>query len=241
MAGRIFGLIGRNIAYSFSRGYFSEKFKALGLADSYVNFDIGSLDEFPKIVNTPNLSGLNVTIPYKEEIIPLLDCISDQAREIGAVNTISFAGGKTTGHNTDWTGFRDSLVPMLKPEHKSALILGSGGAAKAIVYALRKMGIEVVTVSRNPTDSQRSYDDLNNLMGKHLIVINATPTGTFPNIDDAPPIPYDHFTPRHIAYDLVYNPAETKFLQNAKARGAVAKNGLEMLQLQAEAAWKIWN
>ena len=241
MATRIFGLLGKNIAYSFSRGYFTEKFRALGIDAVYKNFDVDTADAIPGLLHAQNLSGLNVTIPYKEAIVPYLRFLSDDARQIGAVNTVAFADGKTTGYNTDHIGFRDSLKPLLKPIHRKALVLGTGGASKAVVFALKNLGIETQAVSRDPKPGESSYEELAVLMASHHIVVNTTPVGTYPDIDEAPQIPYGQFTPDHIAYNLVYNPPETAFLKKAKAHGATVKNGLDMLRLQAEAAWEIWN
>lgn len=241
---KLYGLVGRNIAYSFSRAYFTEKFAASGIVEAeYVNFDIGDISEFVEIIAQPNLKGLNVTIPYKEAIIPLLDKMSDAARKIGAVNTIKIHDDKTLeGFNTDVFGFRHSLEPMLGPNHKQALILGTGGASKAVAFALDSLGISYRFVSRNADGKSIGYKSLSEeTLENYQIVINTTPLGTFPNVESCPEIPYHHFTPSHIAFDLVYNPSESKFLNNAKKYGAVIKNGLEMLQLQAEKSWEIWN
>lgn len=240
-----FGLIGKNISYSFSKKHFTAKFETAGESGySYENFDIPEVGEFLEILeNNPNLAGLNVTIPYKEAVIPFLDKISKKATEIGAVNTIRFTKkGKTKGYNTDWYGFKDSLEPLLKPHHKKALILGTGGASKAVAYALYQLGIGYLFVSRKPQKNTLEYNQLSEyIFSEYTIIINCTPLGTAPNIDAAPKIPFEFFTENHIAYDLIYNPSETLFLRKAKANGAVTKNGLEMLELQAEKAWEIWN
>lgn len=237
----LFGLIGRNIAYSFSAGYFTEKFERMNLNCQYQNFDLDDISEFPKIL-TKNPKGLNVTIPYKESIIPFLDELSATAQKIGAVNTIAFKHGRLVGHNTDYFGFQKSLEAILKPDHKKALILGTGGASKAIAFALGNLGIDFTAVSRNPRGSEISYQDIDQaVFGLHQLVINTTPVGTSPDTDGFPLIPYQYFTPEHIAYDLIYNPAETQFLKHAKKHGAVTINGLKMLELQAEKAWEIWN
>ncbi|RZJ31475.1 MAG: shikimate dehydrogenase [Flavobacterium sp.] len=237
----IFGLVGKNISYSFSRGYFSEKFETLRLEAEYKNFDINHISEFPKII-TPNLKGLNVTIPYKESVIPYLDELSQTAKAIGAVNTIELKNGRLIGHNTDYFGFQKSLEPLLQSHHKKALILGTGGASKAVAYALKNIGIDFAFVSRNADVNSISYESLDKSTFKeYQIIINTTPLGTFPNVDSAPDIPYELFTNQHIAYDLIYNPEETLFLKKAKSNGAITKNGLEMLQLQAEKSWEIWN
>lgn len=240
-----FGLLGKNIGYSFSVGYFAEKFKSLNLEDyEYVNFDIQSIEEFPEIIkNNPNLKGMNVTIPYKEAVIPYLDKISKKAQRIGAVNTIKFTKkGKLKGYNSDFYGFKKSLKPLLEPHHKKALILGTGGASKGVAFALEELGITYTFVSREATDESIGYKLVNaTTFDNHQIVINCTPLGTSPNVDAFPPIPYEYFTPKHIAHDLIYNPEETIFLRKAKKQGAKIKNGLEMLRYQAEKSWRIWN
>jgi len=238
-----FGLVGSNISYSFSKGYFEEKFNKENLNGyTYENFDIQDIAEF-RSISEKNLNGLNVTIPYKETVIPFLDKLSRTATEIGAVNTIKFTKkGKLKGYNTDYYGFKNSLQPLLRPEHKKALILGTGGASKGVAYALLQLGIEYVFVSRNATTNILDYSTLSeDIFRNHQIVINCTPLGTSPDIDLCPDIPYHHFTSGHIAYDLIYNPSKTLFLQKAEQHGAIIKNGLDMLVLQAEKAWEIWN
>ena len=240
------GLLGKNISYSFSRNYFAEKFKNDEISNEfcYDNFDIQSINEFLEVLkNNPDLIGMNVTIPYKQEIIPFLDNLSDNAKEIGAVNTIKISSNeKLIGHNTDYFGFTESLKPLLKPHHKKALILGTGGAAKAIAYGLKQLGIEFQYVSRKKTDETISYSELNQeVFDEYQIIINCSPIGTFPNIEDCPDIPYQYLTSNHIAYDLIYNPEKTTFLAKAEAQKSTIKNGYEMLVLQAEKAWEIWN
>lgn len=240
-----FGLIGRNISYSFSKKYFSKKFKKLHFDNcSYENYDINSVEELSKILkDNKGLRGLNVTIPYKVEVFPYLQKLSKNAQKIGAVNTIKINKKKQLkGYNTDFYGFKKSLKPLLKKHHKKALILGTGGASKAIAFALRKLKIEYDFVSRNPSEYEFSYDELNaEIFNDYQIIINTTPVGTHPNSEDCPPLPYNYFTENHIAFDLIYNPEETKFLKQAKANGATTKNGYEMLVFQAEKAWEIWN
>jgi shikimate dehydrogenase len=242
---RLFGLIGKNIGYSFSRNYFTEKFKTEALQDcSYVNFDLKSIDQFPEVLKkNPTLSGINVTIPYKEKIIPYLDKLSRKAHEIGAVNCIAISSqGKLKGHNTDCYGFKKSIRKLLKPHHQKALILGTGGASKAVAFALKELGILVTFVSRNSGENTLLYKYINaTTFDNYQIVINCTPLGTFPNVEDCPPIPYEFFTKDHIAFDLIYNPEETEFLKRAKAHQAVTQNGYDMLRFQAEKGWKIWN
>ncbi|SFU43701.1 shikimate dehydrogenase [Pustulibacterium marinum] len=240
----LFGLLGRNISYSFSRGYFSEKFEKEGIQDSfYTNFDIPSIDKFPEIIQqNKNLKGMNVTIPYKEDVIPYLDELDETAKMIGAVNTIQFKNNKLIGHNTDYYGFLKSLEPFLKPQHSKALVLGTGGAAKAVLYVMKLLGINAKLVSRNPKLKQYSYTDLNKeIIQNNKLIINTTPLGTHPNITDKPSISYQHITSEHLLFDLIYNPAETAFLLEGKKRGATIANGASMLQLQAEKAWTIWN
>lgn len=243
----LFGLVGKNIGYSFSRGYFAEKFKTLELeSHSYVNFDIATIEAFPQIIHQYKfqLKGLNVTIPYKLSVFPYLDKIDKKARKIGAVNTIKVTKkGKLKGYNTDVYGFKNSLKPLLKEQHTHALILGTGGASMAVAYALKKLDITYMFVSRTPKGEHSiAYHDLTKeLLATYTIVINCTPLGTFPEVTKCPDIPYQYLNTSHILYDLIYNPAETEFLQRGKAQGAVIKNGLEMLELQAEKAWEIWN
>lgn len=236
---KTYGLIGKNISYSFSRNYFANKFKKEDIKNSqYINFDIDNLSELNNIFNTDNY-GFNVTIPYKEVIIPYLDSLDFHAEKIGAVNTIKIENEKKIGFNTDWIGFKKSIEPLLNSHHTKALILGTGGASKAVIYALDQLKIETLMVSRY---GEISYEDLSEeIIQNHAIIINCTPVGTFPNVDAAPEIPYHFITKNHLAYDLIYNPAETLFLKKCKEKGAVVKNGLEMLEIQAEASWKIWN
>ena len=245
MKKKTFGLIGRNISYSFSPGYFNDKFKKVGLETyKYKKFDIADISHFKDIIESEGrLKGLNVTIPYKESVIPLLDSVSKTAGLIGAVNTIAISKkGKLKGYNTDHYGFKKALKPLLKKYHKKALILGTGGASKAVAFALRKMKIDYDFVSRKRTDVVYAYDDITpQLFEEYLIIINTTPLGTHPDTDACPPIDYTQFTGRHIAFDLVYNPPETLFLKQAKQNGAVIKNGHDMLIFQAEKSWEIWN
>ena len=240
-----FGLVGRNISYSFSRRYFTNKFQKESLPYAYVNFDIQSINDLKEIVNsTPNLKGLNVTIPYKEEVIPLLNKLNKKAKKIGAVNTIKITKNKKLkGYNTDYFGFKNSLKPYLKPHHARALILGTGGASKAIAYGLQRLGIGFDFVSRsNKKDVKFLYSELTEaIISEYPIIINCTPIGTFPNVDACPDLPYNAITKDHILFDLIYNPEQTKFLKNGHQKDAITINGEEMLRLQAEKAWKIWN
>tara|TARA_B100000949_G_scaffold177633_1_gene158442 strand:- start:13944 stop:14675 length:732 start_codon:yes stop_codon:yes gene_type:complete len=238
-----FGLLGRNISYSFSQGYFTEKFKGLGLKDhSYENFDIQNMDGFKNVLAQDNLKGLNVTIPYKQDIIPFLDELDEKAAKIGAVNTIQFSEKGLKGFNTDAYGFQKSLEPFLKPHHKNALILGTGGASKAVRFVLDELGIANTYVSRSKKEGQYTYNELDqSILEKNTLIINCTPLGTYPNIEDKPALPYQYIGPDHLLYDLIYNPEKTSFLAMGEANGATICNGLKMLEQQAEKAWEIWN
>ncbi len=239
-----FGLIGKNISYSFSRGYFTKKFQNLELQDhSYENFDLQSIEKFDGLLEAnPDVKGLNVTIPYKQEILPYLNKIDDTALQIGAVNTIKIEDNNLIGYNTDVIGFQKTLEPHLKSHHSRALILGTGGASKAIAHVFKTMGIEHRFVSRNPDEGQLNYIDLSEkILQEHTVVVNCTPLGTHPDIERLPDIPYDFLGTRHLIFDLIYNPAKTSFLKAGEERGASIVNGQKMLEIQAEASWEIWN
>lgn len=240
-----FGLIGRSLSHSFSKTYFEKKFKEQGFKDhAYLNFELQTIEEFKNVLKTPNLKGLNVTNPYKEEVIPFLDELSVEAKEIGAVNCIKIVNGKTIGYNTDAYGFGQSIKPFLDTTHERALILGTGGASKAVAYAIKKIGPEVfyATTSTKKNANTFFYTEINErMMSAFKLIINTTPLGLFPNINEAPALSYHLFTDKHLAYDLIYNPEQTLFLKQAKDRGAVTINGLSMLHLQAEKSWEIWN
>ena len=235
-----FGLIGKKISYSFSKKYFEQKFQKLLLNDhSYNIIDLENLDNIKNIFETEHLKGLNVTIPYKEKIIPFIDELSDEAKEIGAINCISVENGKTKGYNTDAFGFEKTLLLHKKEYQKTAIILGNGGAAKAVQYVLKKNQIPYITVSRT---TEINYENLSeNLVKENLIIIQCTPVGTFPNIEDSVPFPFDGITENHLIIDLIYNPEYTKFIRNCAEKGAKTANGLYMLEQQAEKAWEIWN
>jgi shikimate dehydrogenase len=243
---RQFGLIGRTLSHSFSQTYFTQKFYSLGLADhEYELFELASVNELPGVLAAhPNLVGLNVTVPYKESVMLYLDELAPSATRVGAVNVIErTAAGQLRGHNTDHVGFRESLRRFfLAPPGARALVLGTGGASKAVAVALQELGIDYWLVSRDPLARGLTYADLTpELVAAHPLIVNATPLGTFPRIDECPPLPYEALTEQHYLHDLVYNPAETLFMAKGKEAGAQVKNGFEMLCLQAEAAWEIWN
>lgn len=245
---RTFGLIGYPLEHSFSPSFFSKKFEKENINARYDLFPIEDISDFPKILkNYPGLEGLNVTIPYKESIIPYLDDTSKEAKEIEAVNTIKITKKNSRsflkGFNTDVFGFYESLVNFLPTTTNiKALILGTGGAAKAVAWVLKKEGIRYNTVSRQSTLGDLNYNDLTGeIIKDHKLIINTTPLGMHPNTGQAPPIPYQHLTSHHFCYDLIYNPEKTTFLKESENQGAAIKNGLEMLQLQAEKSWEIWN
>ena len=243
----LFGLVGYPLGHSFSESFFNNKFNSEGIDAQYLNFEIPNIDEFRNIINTnTNLRGLNVTIPYKEQVIPYLDDIDITASEIGAVNVVKFIRNGNNlilkGFNSDVIGFCNSLKPLLKPHHTHALVLGTGGAAKAIAHGLKSLGIEPIYVSRTKKDGVLTYNELTpEIIEKYQVIVNTTPAGMYPNVDTCPDIPYHLLTPQHLCYDVVYNPEVTVFMKKSQEQGAMVKNGLEMLILQALAAWEIWN
>ncbi len=242
-----YGLVGKNISYSFSKNYFSKKFSSLRLHNfMYENFDLQSIDTLPDILNEyrKSLKGLNITIPYKEAIFKYLDEVDEEAKTIGAVNTIKILDNyRLKGFNTDIYGFENSLKPILQKHMKHALILGTGGASKAVAFVLNKLQIAFKLVSRNPknkeTISYQAIDD--KIINKYHLIINCTPLGTFPDIEKLPDLPYEKLTYKHLLYDLIYNPSVSSFLQKGRDMGATIKNGKEMLELQADRSWEIWN
>ena len=239
-----YGLVGKDITYSFSRSYFTKKFKNEGISScSYENFDLESIEQIKEVLKAKNLGGLNVTIPYKEAIIPYLDELSEDAKIIGAVNTIRFLpNGKTEGHNTDAYGFKAALLKQFDNYATRALILGTGGASKAIRYVLEQLNIQPLFISRNPKEGQINYGQIDScVMQAHLLIINCTPLGTHPEVNKAPEIPYESISSEHFLFDLIYNPKLTLFLKKGKKRKATTQNGLFMLEQQAEKSWKIWN
>lgn len=240
---RLFGLIGYPLSQSFSKKYFTEKFLNEGIADAtYELFELENIQQFPSLLQKHSLSGINVTIPYKQDVMAYLDELDEEAQAIGAVNCIKVENGKLKGFNTDAPAFERSLKMLLQPFHNKALVLGTGGAAKAVIHVLKKLQIEYVSVSRTKNQGLLTYDELTReVMQDHLLVINCSPLGSYPKVDTAPQIPYQQLTKKHYLYDLVYNPPHTLFLLNGQERGAAIKNGYDMLVGQAELGWKIWN
>ncbi|UTA67433.1 shikimate dehydrogenase [Emticicia sp. 21SJ11W-3] len=242
----IYGLIGYPLGHSFSKKYFTGKFEQLGLADShaYELFELPEIEQFPQIIsNSPGLKGLNVTIPHKQAVMPFLDGLDASALKVGAVNVIKIAAdGKLIGFNSDYYGFKTSLEEFIPANSAlKALVLGNGGAAKAVIAALNDLSIPFRIVSRTKTDDTISYDDLKSEIDNYQLIINCSPVGTYPKSEVCPDIPYERLTANHYLYDLVYNPVQTLFLQKGEEQGAKTHNGLEMLHLQAEKAWEIWN
>jgi shikimate dehydrogenase len=242
---RLFGLIGYPLSHSFSKKYFSEKFEKEGLTDCrYELFQIDSIEKFPGILQVhPELEGLNVTVPYKRQVLSYLDSAENISAELDACNCIDIKNGKLIGYNTDIIGFEKSFTPLLKLYHKKVLVLGNGGAAAAVIFVLKKLAIDFIIVSRELHDnSALTYQDIDErVMRECHIIINTTPAGMYPNATTCPAIPYRFISEKHLLYDLVYNPAKTLFLQKGEERGATIKNGEEMLILQAEESWRIWN
>ncbi|MBK7038126.1 MAG: shikimate dehydrogenase [Chitinophagales bacterium] len=241
---RKFGLIGYPLTHSFSEKYFAEKFEKEEIEDSnYSLFPLENIEDVRFLFEVEkDLHGLNVTIPYKETVIQYLDDLDNTAQKIGAVNCIKIDEIQKVGYNTDYAAFRDSLKPLLKTHHKKALILGTGGASKAVNYALQELNIQPVFVSRNKSENNFIYSELTgDIIAEYPVIINCTPTGMYPAINVAPEIPYQSLSKNNLLFDLIYNPEKTLFLQQGEKQGSIIKNGLEMLQLQAEYAWEIWN
>lgn len=240
---KIYGLIGKNIDYSFSKNFFSKKFKNENINCKYLNFDIQNISDFKSVISDKNISGLNVTIPYKEDVIKYIDEISNDAKSIGAVNTIKISNKKLTGHNTDHIGFTKSIEKIDEFKNiESALILGSGGASKAIQFALDNLKIKYTIVSRSNSIKCINYNQVSEkIIKNHKLIINCTPLGTFPEVEKCPEIDYRFLSPFNILYDLVYNPKQSNFLRKGLNAGCKIKNGLEMLEIQAIESWKIWN
>lgn len=239
---KVYGLLGRDIEYSFSRNYFNTRFEKNGTNAKYINIDLQNINEIEQALKNQPLNGMNVTIPYKEEIIPFLDRLSPTAKAIGAVNVVKFeADGTRTGHNSDYYGFKNSLMPLLKIMPKKGLILGTGGASKAIKHTFENLGITPTFVSRTKKEGQYTYNELTKeIITENLLIVNATPLGTFPNVEACPAIPYQFLTSKHMLFDLIYNPEKTTFLRKGEEQGASILNGSKMLVLQAEKSWDIW-
>jgi len=237
-----YGLIGKKLNHSFSKSFFEQKFEKENINAVYDNYELESIDEIQSIVHkNKKLKGLNVTNPYKEEVIPFLDEIDEVAKKVQAVNVINIQGGKLIGHNTDLIGFLKSFFPFVESHHDQALILGTGGAAKAVHHALQSMDIATSFVSRNPKNKQLSYDHLaEKVIKKQLLIINCTPLGLYPKIDESPKIPYQFIGKSHLLYDLIYNPTISQFLALGNKHGAKIVNGKKMLEFQALESWKIW-
>jgi len=243
-----YGLIGYPLGHSFSKGFFNDRFRNEGIDAEYVNFEIPTIHDLPDVVEeNPTLRGLNVTIPYKEKVLDYLDELTPNAMAIKAVNVIKIVRSKDgkdyklIGHNTDVIGFTQSIEGMLKPHHKKALVLGTGGASKAVCHGLEMLGLEYQLVSRTETEVAICYEQLTpQLMEEYSVIVNTTPLGMYPNTNKCPAIPYECLTSQHLLYDLLYNPDTTLFMRKGAAQGATVKNGLEMLLLQAMAAWEIW-
>ena len=242
-----YGLIGYPLGHSFSKNYFNEKFENENIDAEYINFEIPTIDALPEVLATnPELRGLNVTIPYKEKVISFLDAVSPEARAIGAINVIKVEhkGNETIlkGYNSDVIGFTKSIAPLLKRHNKKAIILGTGGASKAIDYGLKSLGLETVKVSRYERPGTIQYSKITpEIIKEYNVIVNCTPCGMYPNIEECPELPYEAMTEKNILYDLIYNPDQTKFMKLGAKQGATVKNGLEMLLLQAFASWEFWN
>ncbi len=243
---KLYGLIGYPLGHSFSKQYFTDKFQREGLADCFFEaFPIPHINEFAALVKAhPRLLGMGVTIPYKQQVLPFMTELSDEVKYIGATNSIKVRGDRLIAYNTDITGFEQSFAPLLKPSHQKALVLGTGGAAKAVQYVLRKLGIDYLTVTRQPVEKEGfiQYGQIDQaVMDEYPVIVNCSPAGMHPNEHTGPEIPYQYLGANHYLYDLVYKPAETLFLQKGKAAGATTQNGYDMLVIQAEASWIIWN
>jgi shikimate dehydrogenase len=238
-----YGLLGKKLSHSFSKTFFENKFQTLNVVSTYDNFELETISQIKQVFTESNLAGLNVTIPYKEAVIPFLDELDESAKSVGAVNCIQIIDGKHIGHNTDVFGFRQMIKPFLESHHERALILGKGGAAKAVAHVLNELGLTVFFVTRNPKEENDfSYNDINEAMMHSCgIIVNTTPVGMFPDVENVPAIPYEFLSDKNLAVDLIYNPKETLFMKKAKSFGANAINGETMLHQQAEKSWEIWN
>ncbi len=239
---KLYGLIGKPLTHSFSKTYFTQKFAAEDLADCrYENFELETIADLPTLLQQQP-QGFNITIPYKKEVVAYLHAANAVVQEMGACNCVKVVDGKLYGYNTDVMGFQQSLQKRLQPHHQKALVLGTGGSSNAVQYALKQLGISYQLVSRQRGAGLITYEELNeSLLQEHTVIVNTTPVGMFPQVDQAPPVPYHLLTPQHLLFDLIYNPEKTLFLQKGEAQGAAICNGYEMLILQAEASWEIWN
>ena len=240
---RKFGLIGKTLHHSFSKSFFTEFFEKEKIDADYSNYELNEISDITTLFDSKSFSGLNVTIPYKQSIIPFLDELSDEAKSIGAVNVVQFNNGEIIGRNSDAFGFHQSIKPFLTNLHERALIIGTGGASKAVEYVFKSLGIDTISISRNPIgEKQFSYTDINHhMLNACKVIVHCTPVGTFPNENDVIPFPFEFLTKDHLVVDLIYNPEKTKFLQLAQEHGATILNGQSMLQQQALKAWEIWN
>lgn len=245
---KTYGLLGYPLGHSFSARFFAEKFAKEQIDAEYLNFETPEVEDYlPRLVEeNRGLQGLNVTIPHKRAVIPLLQTLSEEAQEIGAVNVIKVHRDgvkvRLSGHNSDVVGFTESIRPLLRPHHRKALVLGTGGASLAVVYGLKKLGLYPQYVSRTSAPGRLTYSELTpEILAEFTVIVNCTPLGMYPKVEACPPLDYTALTPQHLLYDLVYNPEETLFLQRGKVQGAVVKNGLEMLHLQALESWRIWH
>lgn len=235
-----YGLIGQSLGHSFSKSYFSAFFQANQLKATYENIELQEIEQVRAVLED-GFAGLNVTIPYKESILSYLDELSEEARKIGAVNVVQFKDGKLIGHNTDAYGFHQSIKPFLTNKHERAIILGTGGASKAVSFALEQIGVDLVTISRTPMPWQFGWDEINvHMLNACKLIVNCTPLGTFPSVNECPTLPYELLSPDHLAVDLIYNPPKSLYLQKAELAGAQIMNGESMLKLQAAKAWEIW-
>ena len=240
---RKFGLIGKTLHHSFSKTFFKDFFEKEKIDATYSNFELGEIEEIQSLLDSNSISGLNVTIPYKQAVMPFLDGLSTEAKAIGAVNVIQFKDGQYIGHNSDAFGFHQSIKPFLTNLHERALVIGTGGASKAVEYVFKSLGIDVISISRNPKgDKQFCYEEINEHMLKACkVIVHCTPVGTFPNEKEVIPFPFEFLSKDHLVVDLIYNPTKTRFLQLAEDNGATILNGESMLQQQAIKAWEIWN
>lgn len=238
---KTYGLVGKSLGHSFSKSFFEEYFKTNNIDAQFLNFELENIESITELFEK-NLSGLTITIPYKESIIPFLDELSPEAKEIGAVNVVQFNDGKTIGHNTDAFGFQQSIKPFLTNKHERALILGTGGASKAVSYVFKKIGLDIIYCARTPkSQSEFPYAAINeHMVNACKVIVNCTPVGTFPNLEESIEFPFEHLSTEHLVVDLIYNPAKTKFLRMAEENGATILNGESMLKEQALQAYKIW-